>query len=67
METIKFNTNINRMWTGSVGPALNETAGDNAWKLDIDSSNKILTIERDFNEAEISAALKRDGYSAERL
>ena len=55
------------MWTGSVGPALNETAGDNAWKLDIDSSNKILTIERDFNEAEISAALKRDGYSAERL
>lgn len=68
METIKFKTNIK--CTGclaQVGPALNETAGENHWKVDLDSSDKILTVEGNLNEAEIIAAVKKAGYTAESI
>lgn len=68
METIQFKTNIK--CTGclaQVGPALNATAGENHWKVDLDSSDKTLTVEGDFEEAEIVAALKKAGYTAERI
>ncbi len=68
METIKFKTNIK--CTGclaQVGPALNETAGENHWKVDLDSSDKILTVEGDLQESEIIAAVKKAGYAAERV
>lgn len=68
METIKFKTNIK--CTGclaQVGPVLNETAGENHWKVDLDSSDKILTVEGDLQESEIIAAVKKAGYAAERV
>jgi len=68
METIKFKTNIK--CTGclaQVGPALNETAGENQWKVDLDSSDKTLTVEGDIKESEIIAAVKKAGYTAERI
>lgn len=68
METIKFKTNIK--CTGclaQVGPALNETAGENHWNVDLDSSDKTLTVEGDLKESEIIAAVKKAGYTAERI
>ena len=68
MKTIKFKTNIK--CTGclaQVGPALNETAGENQWEVDLDSSEKTLTVEGDLKEAEIIAAVKKAGYTAERI
>lgn len=68
METIKFKTNIK--CTGcltQVGPALNKTAGENQWKVDLDSSDKTLTVEGDIKESEIIAAVKKAGYTAERI
>lgn len=68
METIKFKTNIK--CTGclaQVGPALNETAGENHWKVDLDSSDKTLTVEGDLKESEIIAAVRKAGYTAERI
>mgnify|MGYP000981691528 CR=1 FL=1 len=68
METIKFKTNIK--CTGCLaqaGPALNETVGENHWKVDLDSSDKTLTVEGNPDEDKIVAALKKAGYTAERI
>ncbi len=68
METIKFKTNIK--CTGcltQVGPGLNETAGENHWTVDLNSSDKILSVQGDIKEAEIIAAMKKAGYTAERI
>ena len=68
METIKFKTNIK--CTGclaQVGPALNETAGENNWQVDLNSSDKTLTVQGDLQEAEIIAAVKKAGYAAEKI
>lgn len=68
METIKFKTNIK--CTGclaQVGPVLNETAGQNQWNVDLNSSDKTLTVESDLNEDEIIQAVKKAGYSAEKI
>lgn len=46
---------------------MNETAGENHWKVDLDSSDKILTVEGNLNEAEIIAAVKKAGYTAESI
>jgi len=68
METIKFKTNIK--CTGclaQVSPALNETAGENNWKVDLDSSDKTLSVQGDLQAAEIIAAVKKAGYAAEKI
>lgn len=68
METIKFKTNIK--CTGclaQVSPSLNETAGENAWEVDLGSAEKILSVSGDHTENEIIAAVKKAGYTAERL
>jgi len=68
METLKFKTNIKcRGCLAQVGPALNETAGENHWKVDLDSSDKTLIVEGDLKEAEIIAAVTRAGYTAVRI
>lgn len=68
METIKFKTNIK--CTGclaQVSPALNETAGENNWKVDLDSSDKTLSVQGDLQAAEIIAAVKKAGFTAEKI
>lgn len=68
MNTIKFKTNIK--CTGclaKVSPSLNETAGENAWEVDLGSAEKILKVSGDHTENEIIAAVNKAGYTAERL
>jgi copper chaperone CopZ len=68
METIKFKTNIK--CTGclaQVGPALNEAAGENNWLVDLASSDKTLTVKGNLMEEEIVAAVKKAGYTAEKI
>lgn len=68
MEEIKFKTNIKCSGClAQVGPALNETAGENNWQVDLASADKTLIVNGDLKEAEIIAALKKAGYTAERI
>lgn len=65
METIKFKTNIKCAGClAQVGPGLNETVGENQWTVDLDSSDKILTVQGEVKEAEIIAVMKKAGYTA---
>ncbi|WP_276363147.1 heavy-metal-associated domain-containing protein [Daejeonella sp. H1SJ63] len=68
MNTIKFKTNIK--CTGcltQVGPSLNETAGQDNWQVDLSSTDKILTVNTDLNAGEIIDAVKKAGYTAEKI
>lgn len=68
MENIKFKTNIKcGGCLAQVGPALNETAGENNWQVDLASIDKILTVNGNLMEDEIIAAVKNVGYTAEKL
>lgn len=68
MNTIKFKTNIK--CTGclsAVTPNLNKLAGENNWQVDLDSHQRILTVEGDRSEAEIIEAVKTAGFEAEKV
>ncbi len=46
METFKFKTTINcGGCVAKVTPLLNKTVGEHSWSVDIDSPDRILTIE----------------------
>ena len=69
METKQFKTNI---MCGSciakVTPVLNETFGENNWKVDTQNPNKILTVStNNNNENDIIKAVAKAGYKAEEL
>ena len=69
METKQFKTNI---MCGSciakVTPVLNETFGENNWKVDTQNPNKILTVSTGhINENDIIKAVEKAGYKAEEL
>lgn len=68
MNTIKFKTNIK--CTGclsQVSPALNETAGKENWQMDLESADKILTVNTDLKPEELIDAVKAAGYTAEKI
>lgn len=68
MKTIKFKTNIK--CTGclsAVTPNLNNLAGQDNWKVDLDNPQKILTVDGDLSEAEIVEAVKKAGFEAEKV
>lgn len=68
MNTIKFKTNIK--CTGclsTVAPGLNDLAGEGNWHVDLDNPQKILTVEGDLSENEISAAIQKSGFVAEKI
>ena len=69
METLQFKTNIKCSGCiAKVTPALNETAGENNWKVDTENANKILTISAaNLTEAEVKAALEKAGFKAEKV
>jgi copper chaperone CopZ len=51
-----------------VTPVLNETFGENNWKVDTQNPNKILTVSTDdTNENDIIKAVEKAGYKAEAL
>jgi copper chaperone CopZ len=69
METQQFKTNIKCSGCiATVTPFLNETAGENAWKVDTAAPDKVLTISADKVAAEeIIKAVEKAGYKAEKL
>lgn len=46
-----------------VTPKLNALAGENKWKVDLSSPQRLLTLEVDLDENAINEALKEVGYS----
>ena len=69
METLQFKTNIKCSGcVAKVTPALNETAGENNWKVDTENTNKILTIwVGNLTESEIKATVEKAGFKAEKV
>lgn len=67
METITLKTNINcSSCVAKVTDTLNELAGENAWKVDTQNPNKVLTIDNTTIEKEqVIEALQKIGYRAE--
>lgn len=69
MKTKQFKTNI---MCGSciekVTPVLNETFGENNWKVDTQNLKKILTVSaEDASEDDVIKAVEKAGYKAEEL
>ena len=68
MNTIQFKTNIK--CTGclaQVSPVLNEAAGKDNWQVNLESPDKILTVNTDLNPEELIDAVKSAGYTAEKI
>jgi copper chaperone CopZ len=70
MNTLQFKTNIK--CSGCVAkttPYLNEAVGEDNWEVDVQNPNKILTVATDakVDEATVVEALKKAGYTAEKI
>lgn len=69
MENLKFKTNIN--CTGclsKVSPQLNNEKGIEEWDVELDNSQKILTVKSNFaSEEDIISAVKKVGFNIERI
>lgn len=67
MSTIKFKTNINcSNCLAKVTPFLDKKVGKESWSVDIENSDKILTVETsEFTPEEIVKTVKRTGFEAE--
>jgi copper chaperone len=69
MKTIEVKTNI---MCGSciakVTPVLNETVGENNWKVDTANPKKVLTVTTEnLDETAVIQAVEKAGYKAEKL
>jgi copper chaperone len=69
MKTIELKTNI---MCGSciekVTPALNDTVGQDNWKVDTLNPKKILTVStEELDEEDVIRAVEKAGYKAEKL
>jgi len=69
MKTIKFKTNIHcGGCIKSVTPFLNNLDNVDAWKVDLEDSNKILEVSLDDdNETAVMEAVKKAGFEIEKL
>ena len=68
METAKFKANI--MCSGCVAKVthfLNESFGEDNWKVDTSDPSKILTVVNEQDRAKIIRAVERAGYKAEEI
>jgi Heavy-metal-associated domain. len=67
MKTIQFKTNINcSNCLAKVTPFLNKKEGIESWSVDIESPDKILTVEtEDLTSEDIVKTIKRTGFEAE--
>jgi copper chaperone len=70
MKTLKFKTTIK--CSGCVAkatPFLNEAVGEDNWKVDVQSLDKVLSIatEKPGAEAEIIKVIKEAGFKAETI
>ena len=69
MKTMQFKTNINcANCVAKVTPFLNKKEGILSWSVDIESSDKLLTVETSHLTAEdIVKTIKRTGFEAEAM
>jgi copper chaperone CopZ len=68
MNTQKFKTNIKcAACVAKVTAALNETAGEGKWSVDLSDPSRILTIEGLSDETTMKKALEKVGYKVDRL
>ncbi|GAA0560306.1 heavy-metal-associated domain-containing protein [Chitinophaga japonensis] len=70
METLKFKTNIKCSGCiATVTPFLNEVSGQDSWKVDLESPDKVLVVDssRAISGADVIEALQKAGYRAEEL
>ena len=68
MKTLKFKTSA--MCSGcvaTIGKSLNEIVKPEAWSIDVNSKNKVLTIETEKEAAEIIRQVEKAGYKAEQI
>lgn len=67
MSTYKFKTNIKcGACVSAVTPHLNDAVGEDHWKVDLQSSDRILTVDAE-NEQQVQEAVKKAGYQAEKV
>jgi len=66
MKTLEFKTNIKCSGCEEkVAPALDLLAGQGNWKVDLASTDRILTVTSDtVNAQQVTEALKDKGYTA---
>lgn len=69
MKTVQFKTNIKCAGCiAKVTPALNETVGENNWQVDLQTTDRVLTVTSDTaNTESIKQALEKTGYHAAEL
>ncbi|MDK2910581.1 MAG: copper chaperone [Bacteroidales bacterium] len=66
IKQLKFKTNITCMHClAKVTPVLNAIPEIDNWKVDLNTEDKILTVEGEISEEMIIDALQRVGYHAE--
>ena len=67
MEKYQFKTNIKcGACVSAVTPHLNEAVGEDHWKVDLQSPDRILTVEAE-NEQQAKEAVSKAGYQAEKV
>ncbi len=68
METLKFKTNIKcGGCIAAVTPFLDADDQIAKWQVDLESADRILTVQTDQSAEEISALVKKAGYQAEEI
>ena len=69
MKTIELKTNIMcGACVAKVTPTLNETVGEQNWKVDTATPNKVLTVSSEtLTERDVINAVEKAGYKAEKL
>lgn len=70
METVKFKTTIKCSGcVGTVTPYLNEAVGASNWSVDLQSPDKVLTVNTagQEKEGEVIKKLQEAGYKAEKI
>ena len=69
METLKFKTSINCSGcVARVTPILNKTFGEHNWTVDVNTTEKLLTVTSDSAAAkDVISTLKKVGFTAEEM
>lgn len=66
METLKFKTNIKcGGCVAGVTPHLNADEAIKSWEVDLQSPDRILTVETDKSAEEVAQVVKQAGFTAE--
>ena len=69
MKTIKFKSNIKcNGCIAAINDKMNELVGENKWQVDLNSEDRILTVENDdISAKDVSEELSKLGYLAEEI